>query len=275
MQGKGSYIENNCQRIQVSDNIIIRKCSNSSNDIVKETSPHLPWTNSINRVSSYPSQVISFFSLTQAVHITLDSGATSNFETLAEASRLKHKIFPPTQLAVQADGETRLHVVGEVFEKFTRGALTVSWNALVVKKLNNASLLGGMSFLIENKVESNPSKHRVIVQERFTIQETPSQILIPQQKVGAARTVTVNKVQVLLPNQSVSIILPEEMEPNETYIVEPFNDDKENMWIPQEVEAVARIVKVVNTTDEPVVIGPGKDAHVFLIVMNRHQDGMM
>ena len=62
-------------------------------------------------MTSYPSQVISVFQDKLVVHVTLDSGATVSFITVAEASRLGLKVQKASQLANQADGETRMHVV--------------------------------------------------------------------------------------------------------------------------------------------------------------------
>ena len=96
-----------------------------------------------SRVTSYPSQVISVFLDKLVVHVTLDSGATVSFITMSEASRLGITVHKASQLANQADGETRMHVMGEVHESFVRGAITFIFNALVVKKLNDATVFSG------------------------------------------------------------------------------------------------------------------------------------
>ena len=117
---------------------------------------------------SYPSQVISAFAETKVVHLTIDSGATVSFIILSEAKRLNYKIESASQLAKQADGDTLMHVLGEVHEKVTRGEVVFVINALVVKKLNDATILVGMNFLMENKVAQEPYKHRIVVNNKFS-----------------------------------------------------------------------------------------------------------
>ena len=138
----------------------------------------MPWTSEkCSRVTSYPSQVISVFQDKLVVHVTLDSGATVSFITVAEASRLGLKIQKASQLANQADGETRMHVTGEVHETFVRGAISFVFNALVVKKLNDATVLAGMNFLIENKVSQEAHKKRVTINDKYSIEETPAKFI--------------------------------------------------------------------------------------------------
>ena len=74
------------------------------------------------------------------------SQLTVSFITSAEASRLGFTIKKASQLATQGDCETRINVLGEVHETFTRGAITFVFNALVVKSLNDATFLAGMNF---------------------------------------------------------------------------------------------------------------------------------
>ena len=123
----------------------------------------MPWLNrqSCQRITSFPSQVISAYYSDKVVHLTLDSGATASFITLAEATRLNMTITKASQLVNQADGETKLHAIGEVHEELIRGDIKFAFNALVVKKLNNATILAGMNFLVENEVSQEPSKRRI------------------------------------------------------------------------------------------------------------------
>ena len=48
-------------------------------------------------------------------------------------------MYPPSQLARQADGKTELPIRGEVHTTFNRGNLTVKFSALVPDHLNNAT----------------------------------------------------------------------------------------------------------------------------------------
>ena len=102
--------------------------------------------------------------------MTLDSGATVSFIILPEATRLGMKIHKASQLVSQADGETKLHVIGEVHDTLIRGDIKFSFNA---------SILAGMNFLIENKISQEPFKQRITVQGKYYIEETPSRFIYP------------------------------------------------------------------------------------------------
>ena len=139
-------------------------------------SPNLPWTNlgiSCNRISTYPSPVISFeidFHLSsflpptvklvkETIHIMLDSGASVSFLTHAICKVLGFAkyIKPAGQLALQADGKTQLQVLGEIHMIVTRTTskgetVNMPFKGLVVDKLNNCDAIGGMNFLVEMKL---------------------------------------------------------------------------------------------------------------------------
>ena len=111
-----------------------------TNQPVISNSPNLPWTTlshgmSCNRISSYPSPVISFeidFQLSNftlpavmtknIIHVMLDSGANVSFITMSllTALGLTRHIVEAGQLAMQADGETKLQVQGEFHMIVTR-----------------------------------------------------------------------------------------------------------------------------------------------------------
>ena len=126
---------------------------------------------------SYPSQVISAFIGKNVVHITIDSGATVSFIVESLAKKLDLKISKASHLAQKADGATMLHVIGEVHIKASRGSVDFNIHALVVPKLDDAQLLAGMNFLIENKVSQEPYKHRIVIDNKYTIEETPAALL--------------------------------------------------------------------------------------------------
>ena len=166
---------------------------------VINNSPNLPWTTlghvmSCNRINSYPSPVISFeidFQLSKfnfpavvtknIIHIMLDSGANVSFITRSclKDLGLTRYIVEAGQLAMQADGETKLQVLGEFHMIVTRKTgkneiLQFPFHALVVNKLNNCDMIGGMNFLIENQIDLLLSKRKVKVLDKYYLEETPS-----------------------------------------------------------------------------------------------------
>ena len=209
--------------------------------------------------------MISTYFQKKVVHVTLDSGATVSFITTAEASRLGMKIQKASQLANQADGETKMHVVGEVHEAFTRGAITFTFNALVVKKLNDATILAGMNFLFENEVSQEPYKHRITVKDKYYIEETPSQFIYPKD-APISQTVNIKRVAVLHPNEFYEINLPKHYPSNTKFVVDSSDQaNSDQTWLSQEVHAVNRSLKIKNETSKPIILGKNQDTSVIKI----------
>ena len=227
----------------------------------------MPWTNSVvcSRVVSYPSQVISLYSDKKVVHVTLDSGATVSFITLLEATRLGFTVQKASQLANQADGETRLHVLGEVHEQYTRGAVKFAFNALVVKKLNDATVLAGMNFLIENEVSQEPHKHRVTVKEKYSIEETPAKFIY-ESDTPTSQTVNIKRISVLMPTATLEINVPNEYPPNCKFVVDSTDQaNNDQTWLFQEVQAVNRSIKITNETSKPIILGKNQDSSIIKV----------
>ena len=197
--------------------------------------------------------------------MTLDSGATVSFIILPEATRLGMKIHKASQLVSQADGETKLHVIGEVHDTLIRGDIKFSFNALVVRKLNDASILAGMNFLIENKISQEPFKHRITVQGKYYIEETPSRFIYPSE-FPVSKTVTIKRISPLLPNDIMDIELPKDFPPNARIIVDSSDQANNNReWLCQEVLAVNRSIKIKNASSKPILLGKNKDTSVIKI----------
>ena len=199
------------------------------------------------------------------VHLTLDSGATVSFITLAEATRLNMSICKASQLVSQADGETRLHVIGEVHDEFIRGEIKFAFKALVVKKLNDATILVGMNFLVENEICQEPFKRRIIVQGKYFIEETPSKFIYPSSFV-TSKMVKINKLTPLFPDTCFEINLPKELPPNCKLIVDSTDQANKNKdWLCQEVQAVNRSIRIENLTKQPIMLGKNQDTSIIKI----------
>ena len=107
--------------------------------------------------------------------------------------KLNLKIQKASQLARQADGDTMMHVLGEVHAQANRGAVNFEIHALVVPKLDDAELLAGMNFLMENKVCQEPYRHRIVVDNKYTIEETPAALVYPR-NAPYLKTVNIKKI---------------------------------------------------------------------------------
>ena len=102
-------------------------------------------------------------------------------------------ITKASQLVSQADGETKLHVIGEVHEELIRGDIKFAFNALVVKKLNDATILAGMNFFVENEVSQEPSKRRITVQGKYFNEEISSRFINPN-SFASSKMVKISRV---------------------------------------------------------------------------------
>ena len=90
-----------------------------------------------------------------------------------EAKRLKIKIEPAGQLASQLDS-SNLKVLIEIHIYFTQGNITFKFEALVVPKINKASILGGMPFLKTNQITIPFHEDYIKVQNKFKLPVTPN-----------------------------------------------------------------------------------------------------
>ena len=99
----------------------------------------------IRKVKTAPSPVVSMYCNSEIVHITLDSGAEAPLIVPEECKRLGIKINPPSQLANGID-KSKLEVLGEIRTIFERGPLKLSFEALVIPKIDGATILAGSPF---------------------------------------------------------------------------------------------------------------------------------
>ena len=98
-----------------------------------------------------PSPVISMYCNSEIIHITLDSGAEAPLIVPEECKRLGLKIGPPSQLANGID-KSKLDVIGEIRTIFERGPLKLSFEALVIPKIDGATILAGSPFFVQHDV---------------------------------------------------------------------------------------------------------------------------
>ena len=242
---------------------------------MKSISKHLPWTkNSCRKIVSYPSQVISAYVDNKVIHITIDSGATVSFIIESEAKRLGMKIEKASQLARQADGDTMMHVLGEVHGVATRGDVTFEVHALVVPKLDDAQFLAGMNFMMENKVSQEPYMHRILVDRKYSIEETPSKFIYPSD-IPQSKTTKIKQITVVPKNESFKVQLPSEYLKSSKFVVDASDQANSNQdWLFQEVEAVNQTLTILNDSGKDVILGKTGDTSVIKIrpVVDINQD---
>ena len=84
---------------------------------------------------------------------------------------MKWEIYPNGQLALLADNKTRMRSIGEIREEFKRNDCIVHFRALVVENLHS-NIVGGTTFIKDNKIVPDIDKGTICVQYKWTFQET-------------------------------------------------------------------------------------------------------
>ena len=213
---------------------------------------------SIRKVKTAPSPVISMYCNSEIVHITLDSGAEAPCIVPEECKRLGLKINPPNQFANSID-KRKLEVVGEVRTVFERGPLKLSFEALVIPKIDGAKVLAGSPFFDQHQVDICYSSRTVKIGRKYSIPWSPSEFLLTQEK--PATVVKIARTTVLLQDDTIEVNVPCSFSSNSTFLVYPHSDKLTDFFAPQQVEAVGRTLKIKNYESEPLILE--KNMHAF------------
>ena len=206
----------------------------------------------VRKCETIDAAILTVFAANDSVaNITIDGGATGNFILKGVAEFLGLKIEKATQRAVQADGHSPLHVVGEVHDSFTRSKVTFEFDGLVVTNLD-CDILGGTPFQKANGIMTDFINEVIFITKPgikcsfpFTKKQTAS--------IGAiTRLISVKKATTLYPDDSLSIKVDEDLNSNQTFIIEPRVENDAYWPTPQEVTAVGKTIKLVNRSKYPV-----------------------
>ena len=169
------------------------------------------------------------------------------------AKQLGLKVLKSDQKAVQADGKTKLDVVGEVHETFTRGKVKFHFSGLIVTNLDT-EILGGTPFQKTNAIMTDFVNENIIVNQpglRCTFPFTKRQAAT----IGAVtRLLRIQQDTILAADESIVMKLDKDLNRNQCYIVEPRIESKVD-WPPtHEVMSVGNKIKINNNQSFPVVI---------------------
>ena len=196
----------------------------------------------------------------------MDSGAEANCITLLECKRLQIQFSPTTQTAVAVDKKTRVPVLGEVKTSFERNGLIFYFEGLVCPELTN-EIIGGLPFLKTNKINQELNNNRISVHQNekvYYIMEIPS--MSPSTRALQSRIVILKDSTPnisILPSEHFDVKLSPDFQPDQSYILEPSLENKNNSWLPQEVQAVGNTIRVTNHTNQPIIIPT--DAHMLRV----------
>ena len=211
----------------------------------------------IRKINIYESPILTAKHGNIAVHCVLDSGATASLISLRKAKQLKLVISPTMHKAIQVDGISDLKILGEVHTQFTRGDLTLFFNALVVNKLGT-DILGGTNFLKDNDIYSRMAKDTIVIKGSNTFQSTPATILEMDMNSSSAQLVRVQKTQTILSGEHIRCELPPHLPPVGIYFAEPKQGDLFSK--PSVVQASNNFVYLPN--DQPYPVNVKKNEQV-------------
>ncbi|CAH3041846.1 unnamed protein product [Porites lobata] len=219
------------------------------------------------RVSIIQSPVLNTFYHEHPVQLTLDTGATSNMVRASAAKLYGLPVTPASQMARQADGVTPMDVVGEVHCTLTRGQQAFKLDALVVRQLD-VDFLAGNPFLARNDIGIRPARRQIVIGGSDVIHYGTASKHTTQPAVRRTQSFLLRNPQrtVILPGEYVQLDTPCDSDPDTLWALEPRLDcpsntplKAEGAWPPpQQVLSVDHAVRIINTTDSPILLRTGE-----------------
>ena len=229
----------------------------SDNSDLEDTSSipetfHTPNDTSIRRVLVRQSPYIDTYFGYKVPRIVIDSGATANLISRAAADWLGVKITSSSQSAGQADGLSKLQVVGETKFSVTRDDHRLLFHALVVEHLD-VPLLAGTPFMELNDVYARPAKREVRIGDSIYPYGSASNDPPTARRASILRA---PQSTTIWPGEYVEIPVPNDT-PDGQFALEPRIDSPTNreappLWpSPSVVSSVSHTIRIVNNDTHP------------------------
>ena len=199
-------------------------------------------------ISQSPS--VPVFSGYNTLTLTIDCGATGNMIKEETATRLGLRINPAQQTAYQADGTSKLEVVGETRTKFRRDSLVLKFEGLVVRNLDE-EVLAGNPFMEANDISIRPAKKEIAFADGtryyYKAQSLPSIVVRRTHIVRAP-----NNDITIFPGSFIEAKVPDDLADSHVAI-EPRVDTANPSWpTPALIDTVGNTIRVPNLTDKPL-----------------------
>lgn len=218
------------------------------------------------RVSTKQSPHFKAFYKHYPIQLTLDTGAETSMIKSSLARSIGAPIMKSSQQALQADGLTPLAVVGETRLILSRADNQLTLDALVVDDLD-VDALAGTPFLIANDISVRPAKCQVRIQDSGVVHyEHKSDPTTASHAVRRAQCYTLlapPSTTFLWPGDYVELDVPPDLGDDCVLALQPRTDtpapkhtNPSSIWPePQIVETVGAKVRLVNSSQEPKLIG--------------------
>ena len=193
------------------------------------------------------------------IRVTIDSGATGNMIRYSLVKRLGFQIVPSAQSVHQADGCSKLHVVGETRISFTRDNREFKFEGLVVENLD-VDVLPGTPFMELNDIAVRPAKREVTLGDGTTYtygSTTTTEVNTAARRALVLRAPTPS--QTIWPGEFLEVQLPGGAQADSEYAIEPRTDAPSarrlrlsQVWPPPSIaSSVAGRVRIPNTSTVP------------------------
>ena len=217
-----------------------------------------PQTVVARRVKSKKSPQLKTFYKQHSILLTLDTGAESNMIKASLARLIGAKITPTDQVALQADGSTRMKVIGETRLNLSRNGITLVLEALVIEDLDE-DVLAGTPFMERNDVWTRPSQSVIMIQDKETVKYDPEKRPSSRHAVRRISAHVIRAPDTLTtvwPGEFLEVEVPAHLEEDDSVAVEPRLGTKHTTgWpLPDIYDVVAGKVRLVNTSGEPQLL---------------------
>ncbi|KAK6194705.1 hypothetical protein SNE40_000288 [Patella caerulea] len=195
------------------------------------------------------------------VSITCDSGTTSSLIRHSIANTLSVPILPTKHTASQADGKSKLTIIGEIHIIVTRGAMQLKLDALVVQDLD-AEILGGMPFLKQNNIVLDIPNDSIrignqVIQYYFSKAVASSAVV----RRTDSFLLRANVSKVVYPGEYLELPTPTGFNTDSDMCIEPRCDSPFPSWpIPDISKSVGGFIRIPNETDK--LISVKKNQHI-------------
>ena len=257
MKARAGHVESDCGENEEGDE------EDSNVESASARYVDVPPTSIARRVPVIPSPYIDTFFKHHSIRVTVDCGATGNFIRLDVVKRINANIRKNTQQSHQADGNSRLDIVGEVSLNLSYKGHTLVLVALVAVNLDD-EVLGGTPFMDSNDVWVRPKKKILGIGEA-----------IYEYKIDGSSALSNNRVQVevirsphtltVWPGDFVEMEVPD-IFAGEDVGLEPRTDTPlnskclhSNIWPPPQIITCSdKTIRIPNLSSEPKTIRKGE-----------------
>ena len=209
-----------------------------------------------SRVNTTRSPTFNCYYMAHAIKVTCDSGATSSLIKMSTAKHAGMNIQKTNHTASQADGKTKLEVVGEVHVTLARGKHRFDLEAIVVKDLD-CDLLAGMSFMRTNGIALDIPNDTIIIGKNHTINYNYKEK--PESPLNI-RLLRASEKEILLPGDFLELQLDGGIDDMDVAF-QARSDSPTPSWPPPGIASVVDgYIRIPNMSSDPIHIR--KNHHV-------------